>query len=121
MQAARRSVQHQMKFLGNGADALQGAAQKRGQVRAQPRLVKSRSFERGVVIARQDPGFVGDARRVGTEGEIISAGLNNAQSLPLLLLNNVAKNAAFLAEEVLATGAQLVEHAPRNEHCGSNL
>src|ERR1700676_1104917 len=30
MQATRRSVQHEMKFLCNGADALQGAAQKSG-------------------------------------------------------------------------------------------
>src|ERR1700731_1696743 len=105
-----------MKFLGNAADALQGAAQKRSQVGAQPRLVKSGSFKRGVVIARQDPGLIGDARRIGTKGEIVSACLNDAQSLPLFLLDNVAENAAFFAHEVLAAGAQLVEHAPRNEH-----
>ena len=73
------------------------------------------------MIARQNPGFVGNARSVGAEREIVAAGFNHPQSLAFLLLNDVAEDTAFLADEIFASGAQLVEHAPRDEHGRGDL
>ena len=73
------------------------------------------------MVARQDPGFIGNARGIGTDGQIVAARLDDPQRLPLLLLDDVAEDAALLADEILATGAQFVEYAPRDEHGRSNL
>src|SRR5258708_15677265 len=73
------------------------------------------------MVAGKNPGFVGDAGRIGTQRHIIAARLDDAQGLALLLLQNVAENAALLAYEVFAAGTQFVKHAPGNEHGGGHL
>src|SRR5712671_4738709 len=73
------------------------------------------------MVAGKNPGFVGDAGRIGTQRHIIAARLDDAQGLALLLLQNVAEDAALLAYEVFAAGAQFVKHAPGNEHGGGHL
>ncbi len=45
MQAARRGVQHEMKVFGDGANALQRAAQQGCQIHAQAGLVQSSALE----------------------------------------------------------------------------
>ena len=42
-------------------------------------------------------------------------------SLALLLSHDVAEDAAFLAGEILASGAQFVEHPAGNERGGGQL
>src|SRR5580698_6703743 len=73
------------------------------------------------MAARHDPGFIGDARRIGTEGRIVSANFNDAQALTLLLRQYVAKNAAFFALVIIARGSEFVEHASRYESGRSEL
>ena len=65
--------------------------------------------------ARQDPGFVGHARRVRAQRDEVAAQLDHAQVLLHFLRNDVAENAALLLLEVFAAGAQFVEHAAGHE------
>src|SRR5579864_5349984 len=108
MQTARRGMQHKMKFLSNGAHALQSSPQKSRKVHPQSWLVQSGSLEGSVVVARHDPGFIGDARGVWSQRQIVPSGLDDALGLSLLLLDDVAEDAPFLAHEVLSAGSQLV-------------
>ena len=105
MKAAGRSVEDEVKFFCDGANALQGAAEESGEVGAQSGLVQTSAFEGCIVVARQDPGFIGNARGVGAKSEIVAAGFNDAQRLALFLLDDVAENAALFAGEVFAAGA----------------
>ncbi len=73
------------------------------------------------MIARQDPGFVGDAGRVGTHGDVVAADFDDALGLALFLLNDVAEDAALFADKIFAAGAQFVEHAAWDEHGRGNL
>src|SRR5579859_2211098 len=110
-----------MEFLRYGANALQGAAKKCAQIRTQPGTIQSGPLEGSVVVARHDPGFIRNSGRVGTQSEVVAASFNDALGLPFLLLDDVAKHTAFLADEILASGPQLVEHAPRDKHGGGDL
>src|SRR5882762_2569601 len=65
---------------------------------------------------RHNPGFVRNARRIGAEGYVVSAIFYDAQALLLLLCQNVAENATFLALEIVASGAEFVEHAAWHEN-----
>src|SRR5689334_3183784 len=105
-----------MKVFGDGANALQGAAQQSRQVHTQTRLVEASTLEGRLVISRQDPRFIRNAGRIRTQGQVISATFDDALGLALLLLNDVAEDAALLAGEILASGAQFIEHPARNEH-----
>ena len=78
-------------------------------------------LEGGVVIAGENPGFVGNAGRVGAEGNVVSAAFDHAKGLALFLVNDVAEDAAFLGQEIFAAGAEFVEYAARHEHGGSDL
>ena len=73
------------------------------------------------MVAGYDPGFVGDARRVRSDRNIIAARFDHTRSLTLLLRKNVAEDATFLALEVFPAGPQLVKHAPRHKHGGRDL
>src|SRR6266404_2817649 len=73
------------------------------------------------MAARHNPGFIGDARRIGTEGYVISAIFENAQALMLLLRKNVAENATLFALEIVASGAEFVEDAARHENSRRQL
>ena len=73
------------------------------------------------MLARHDPGFIRDARSVRTQGKIVPASLEHAHRLTLLLLDDVAEDTAFLADEIFAAGAQLIKHAPRDEHGRGDL
>src|SRR3984885_64241 len=110
-----------MKVFGYGTPPLQRPAQQGGEVGAQSGLVQSGPFERRIVVARHNPGFIGNARGIGTQSEIVAASLEEARGLTFLLLNDVAKNSTFLADEVFPAGAQFIEHAPWNEHGRCNL
>ena len=105
MQAVGRSVQHEMETLREGAHPLQGATQQCSKIHPQTRPRQPRTLERRFVVARQDPGLVGDARRVGSKRHVIPAGLDHASSLAFLLLEDVAENAALFGDEILAAGA----------------
>src|ERR1700722_4545035 len=98
-------MQNEMEFLGDGTPPLQCPAQQSGQVHSQPRLVQSGSFERSLMIARHDPGFIGDARGIRTESQVVPASFEDAHSLTLFLLKDVAEDAAILDDEVFAAGA----------------
>ena len=68
------------------------------------------------MVARHNPGFVGNARSVGTERDIVAAGLDHAQGLTFFLLKMSQKTQRSLPDEIFASGAQFVEHAPRHKH-----
>ena len=71
------------------------------------------------MAARHDPSFVRDARRIGTEGHVVSAHFDHAQVLPLLLRENVAENAALFGFEIVAPSTEFVEDAARHKDgCG---
>src|SRR5437868_2211563 len=65
--------------------------------------------------ARDDPGFVGHARRIGTAGNVLTAALHNADLLLLFLRQNIAEDATLLALVVLAPGPQFIKHAARHK------
>src|SRR5437879_1298576 len=111
MQAVRRSVQHEMKFFRNGADPLQGAPQQSGKMHSQSRFVEAGSLERGFMITGENPSFIGNSRSVRTKRQIIVTCLDDAQGLPLFLLDNVAEYATLFGEEVFPARAQFVKYA----------
>ena len=69
-----------MKGLGDGADALQGAAQQCAQIAHGVGTVQAEALEGGLVDAREDPGLVGDARGVRAQGQKISLDFQHAQA-----------------------------------------
>ncbi len=73
------------------------------------------AFERGFMGARENPGFVGNARSVGTQGNVVSAGFEHAEGLALFLAEDVAEHAALFGDEVFASCAQFVKYAARNK------
>ena len=115
MQAVGRSVQDQVELLGNRANALQGAAQKGRQIVQGARSVQGKAFEGSFVDPRQDPGFIGHARSVRAKRQEVAAHFKHPLVLLQLLGNDVAEYAALLLFEVFAAGAQLIEHAARDE------
>src|SRR6202790_4431906 len=68
------------------------------------------------MAARHNPGFVRDARSIRAEGHVVSSSFHDAQVLTLLLGQNVAEDAALFALEVLASGAEFVEHTAWHEN-----
>src|SRR5580700_6017415 len=112
-------MQYKMKAFREHANPLQRAPQKCCQVYPQSRLRQAGALEGGLMIARQNPGFVRNPRRVRSNRDIIPARLNHARRLPLLLVENVAENTALFGHKIFAPRPQLVEHSPRHEHrCG---
>src|SRR4029077_8662588 len=119
MQAAGRSVKHEVEIFGDGADALQGPAQESGEIRSQAGLVQASTLKGRIVIAGENPGFVGNAWGVRPQGEVVAAHLNHALGLAFFLLDDVAEDTALFADEIFSSGAQFVEDAPRDEQgCG---
>src|ERR1700733_4907645 len=71
------------------------------------------------MVARQYPGFVRNARGVGSHGDIVAARFNHARGLALLLVEDVAEDAALLADKIFAARPQFVEHtAGHKQGCG---
>src|SRR5260370_5058823 len=68
------------------------------------------------MAARHNPGFIRNSRRVRAEGHVVSARLHDTQVLTFFLRQNVAENAALFALEVLASGAEFVEHTARHKN-----
>src|SRR6202163_3008838 len=68
------------------------------------------------MAARHDPGLVRDTRSIRAEGHVVASRFDDAQVLTLLLRQNVAEDAALLALEVLASGAEFVEHTARHKN-----
>ena len=85
MNAAGRSVQHEVEILGDGAHPLQSAAKQGGEVGQRGSASQDRALERGFVGAGHNPGFIRDAGRIGAESDVVAAGLDHAQGLPLFL------------------------------------
>src|SRR5712671_1798944 len=110
-----------METFRDRANPLQGTAQQRAQISPQSRLRQSRALERGFVVARNDPGFVGDARGVRSERDVVSASFDYARGLALLLSENVTEDTTLFRLEILASRTQLVKHTARHEHGGRNL
>src|SRR3954471_6238237 len=121
MNRTRRSVQDEVEIFGYRTNPLQGTTEQGCKVRAKARLVKSSAFEGSFMIARQDPGFIGDPRCIRTQRQVVALRFDDALGLPLLLLNDVAEDATLLADEVLAPRAELVKHSPGYEHSRSQL
>src|ERR1700730_12949011 len=63
-----------------------------------------------------DPGLVRDTRSIRAEGHVVASRFDDAQVLTFFLRQNVAENAALLALEVLASGAEFVEHTARHKN-----
>src|SRR5713226_9372927 len=114
-------MQDKMEFLGERADALQRAPKNCCQIGELALAHERGALERSVVIAGKNPGFVGNAGRVGAEGNVVSAAFDHAQGLTLFLVDDVAKDAAFLVQEILATRAEFVQYSARDEHGGGDL
>src|ERR1700722_1599396 len=110
-----------MKALRERANPLQRAPQKCRQVYSQSRLRQAGALEGGLMIARQNPGFVRNPRRIGSNRDIIPARLNHTRRLPLLLAENVAEDTALFGHKIFAPRPQLVEHSPRHEHRRGDL
>src|SRR5580693_3492142 len=98
-----------METLCDSANALQRATQKGGEVHAQSRLRQARTLEGSIVVARQNPGFVRDARSVGPERNVIAAGFDHARGLTLLLIENVTENTSLFFRKIFASRPQFVE------------
>ncbi len=120
VQRVRPGVQDHVEVFGDGADADQRALEQRCQA-AHGAGAQGRALEKGIVRAREDPGFVWNARSVGTGGEKVAARFDHAYRLLFLLRDDVAEDAALLLLEVLLAGAQLVEDAARDEGGGRQL
>src|SRR5579885_1991232 len=71
--------------------------------------------------AGEDPGFVGDARGIRAESNVVAAQFEHAQALALFLSDDVAEDAALFLLVVVAAGAQFVQHAAGNESRGGQL
>src|SRR5579871_5525539 len=121
MDAAGCCVQNHMELFRHRTNALQRTTQKRRQVDAQPGTIQPRTLKGCLVIARNNPGLIRNARRVRAEREIVSANFNHALSLALLLMDDVAEDATLFPEEILSPGAQFVQDSSRNKHRGRNL
>ena len=119
--AVGRGVQHQMKVLGDGANADEGAAQQGCKVEQDGAAAEGEALKRGLVAAGQDPGLVGDAGSVGAKRGVVAAHFDHAHALAFLLRQDVAEHAALLLHEVVAPGAQFVEHAAGDEGGGGQL
>src|ERR1700675_759715 len=68
------------------------------------------------MAARHNRRFIRDARSIRAEGHVVSASFDDAQVLTLFLRENVAEDAALFALEVLASGAEFVEHTARHKN-----
>src|SRR5277367_5321235 len=69
------------------------------------------------MVTRDNPGFVGDAGGIRSEGHIVAARLNHARSLTLLLSENVAEDATLFGLEIFASRPKFVKNAARHEQC----
>src|SRR4029077_20788943 len=105
MQAAGRGVQVEVEFFRDSAHPLKRSPQKSAEVDPQPWFVQACALEGGFVVARQNPCLIRDSGRIGTERYIIAAGFDHAESLSLLLLNDIAEHAAFLGREIFTPSA----------------
>src|SRR5581483_2090872 len=81
MDAAGCSVKDEMKVFRHRSNALQSSAQKRSQIHAQSRTIQPRPLESGFVMARQNPGLVWNAWRIGTHRQIVPASFDDAMRL----------------------------------------
>src|SRR5437588_9986363 len=121
MKAARRRMENEVKVLGYGAYSLQCSPQERCQIHAQSGTIEARPLESGIVISGHNPGFVGNARRIGTQSEVVATNLDHARALALFLLNDVAKNTSLFACKVFASSPQLIQHPSWDEPCRRDL
>src|SRR5450755_4284864 len=119
MLAIGRSVEHEMKRLRHRADALKSPPQQACEIRQATNTRRTCALKRRFMAARNHPGFVRNSRSIRTKRNVIATNLDDAQVLPLLLGQNVAKYTALFTLVVIASSAQLVEHASRHKRsCG---
>src|SRR5262245_8671479 len=96
------------------AHSLQGPPQRYRQTAHHGRTRQHTALEVSFVLARHDPGLIGNPRRVRTTGHPLSRGFHDALLLLELLLHHVAKNTALFARVVFASRAQLIKDTARN-------
>src|SRR5579863_1328293 len=110
-----------MKRFGDSADALQGPAKQRSQIRQHVGAIESHALKSSLVRAWQNPGFVGDPRRIWAERDEITPRFKDAQFLLGLLRNDIAKDTSLFLLKIFAARAQFVENPPGNERCRRKL
>src|SRR5665213_3490398 len=113
MDGIRRSVHDKVVGGRDLADSPEQTAQQGRQmfsVRA-----CARPLEHVVVLAIKDPNLVWDTRGIGTKRDVIALRIDDAFSLALFLLHDVAKNAALFFLEPFSRGTQFVEKSSRHE------
>src|SRR5262249_29721669 len=91
----------------------QDATEKRGELAAVG--AGFRLLEEMIVAAVQQPDFVGNAGSGGAKSGVVALNVHGAFAFLFFLANDVAKNAALFFLEPLASGAQLILDAARNE------
>src|SRR5271166_4021406 len=109
-----------MKAVGDGANPVQGSPQQRSEVTHGPRL-QSHALKISLVAARHNPGFIRHTRGIRATGNVVATHFHDPQLLVLLLLQDVAEDAALLHLIVLPRRPQLVQHPPRNKRAGYDL
>src|SRR5262245_56056645 len=107
-------MQDQMVALGDVLQAGQYAPQQASQleVLGAPQQVL---FKAAVMLAGKYPDFVGHARGKRADRQIAWRDVDDAYTLTLLLMLDVAEDAALLELVVILAGAQFVKHAARDE------
>src|SRR5438477_2050896 len=121
MKSVGRSVQDKMKFFCHGADSMQSSTQEGRQIAQVARAAEHETLKRSLMSARQEPGFIGHARSIGTQRHKVTPHLEHAHILIYFLGDDVAKYAAFFGGEVIPPGPQLIEHTAWDERCRSKL
>src|ERR1700723_380748 len=110
-----------MKRIGDGENTLECPTQQRCQISEAVDARRARALKRRLVGAGENPGFVGDARSVGAERNVVAAHFQDAHILAFFLRDDVAENAALFALEVVASSAQFVENTAWDEGGGGEL
>src|SRR3954454_14309311 len=104
-----------MEILGDGADAIQRPAQHGREVGQALLASRDGALEGTVMHPRQDPGLVWNARSIWAQRNVVATRLHHTDALPLFLGDDVAKYATLFLGVILATRAQLIQHAAWHE------
>src|SRR2546430_17330753 len=114
-------MQHEMELLGHGADALQGAAQECSTILQHARAPQSGTLKSRLMSTGHDPGFVWNARRIGTHGDVVATSFEVTLGLALFLREDVTKNAALFLIKIIASCTELIKLSPRHKRRSRKL
>src|SRR5882724_2100527 len=73
------------------------------------------------MTARQNPRFVRNTRRIGTEGRVVAANLQNTNSLTFFLRQDVTEHAALFIVIIITSGGKHVKGPPRPKRSSRQL